>query len=297
MNQERPFKGMYVGLSVSESSESVGLGFPNVLVNRVTLQITAALLGQGAGIVFGHDWREDGVMEAVHAFAQRFHSTGASEDAAPPMLVNVLPWPIRPSLDLKDRDRLKETLLIEQAGLPEALGGIGVNPMTEDDSRFPYYRARALTHLRRRLSSIADAFLCIGGRTSGFHGRYPGVIEEAYFALATGKPLFIAGALGGASKAIAGALEHAPVPKLFDAPRELESQYVEQRKLTPNADEDATIDSDRVWAAFRSVGTQGISQTNGLSPAENQELFNTLSIDRVIELVLHGLANARLRPS
>jgi hypothetical protein len=68
---DRPLAGCIVNLSISESDDSAERGFPSWQVNRVTLQIVAALFGQGASVVFGHDWREDGVMQAVYGFARQ----------------------------------------------------------------------------------------------------------------------------------------------------------------------------------------------------------------------------------
>src|SRR5262245_42190162 len=94
----RPLTGLVVNLSVSESEDSTRHGFPAWQVNRVTLQFVAALFGQGAGVAFGHDWREDGVMEAVHGFALQTQpsfplSTGPTQAEDQPMLHNILPWP------------------------------------------------------------------------------------------------------------------------------------------------------------------------------------------------------------
>ena len=65
----RPLQDCAVGISISESEDSSDRGFPRWQVNRATVQTAAALLGQGAGVVFGHDWREDGVMDAIYRFA------------------------------------------------------------------------------------------------------------------------------------------------------------------------------------------------------------------------------------
>ncbi|HZC97659.1 MAG TPA: hypothetical protein VE267_16330, partial [Bradyrhizobium sp.] len=60
---QRPLQGCTIGLSISESADSTALGFPPWQINDVTVQMVAALFGQGASVVFGHDWRDDGVME------------------------------------------------------------------------------------------------------------------------------------------------------------------------------------------------------------------------------------------
>jgi hypothetical protein len=122
----RPLAGCVVALSISESEESAERSFPVWQVNRVTLQAVAALFGQGVGVIFGHDWREDGVMEAVHGFAREMQPPVplSPQDAAAvgqPLLRNLLPWPDIPRLPSDDLDRLASTLRVEEAGLPAEL--------------------------------------------------------------------------------------------------------------------------------------------------------------------------------
>ena len=98
----RPLTGRIVNISISESDDSARLGFPPWQVNRITLQTVAALFGQGATILFGHDWREDGVMEAVYGFARQVQppvplSAEHRESADGPLLLNMLLGPTNPT--------------------------------------------------------------------------------------------------------------------------------------------------------------------------------------------------------
>ena len=78
----------------------------------MTLQLVAATFGQGASVVFGHDWREDGVMEAVYGFARQVQppvplSSDSATAEAQPILRNLLPWPDNPHLPERDLEQLK----------------------------------------------------------------------------------------------------------------------------------------------------------------------------------------------
>src|SRR5262249_24100765 len=144
----------------------------------------------------------------------------AAPAAGQPLLRNLLPWPDRPALPMEDLKRLSSTLKVEAAGLPAELTDV------ERDARragpesplYQYVRARGLTFLRQRLDAISHARLCIGGRRTGFAGRYPGVVEEALLAVVNKKPLYVAGFLGGASQQIAEALQRRPMPDDFCRP-------------------------------------------------------------------------------
>lgn len=298
----RPLAGMTVNLSISQSDDSLKLGYPGWQVNRVTLQFVAALFGQGASIIFGHDWREDGVMEAVHGFALQMRpplplATEAAQAEAQPLMRNLLPWPDAPRLSQEEQEELSTTLKVQAGGLPEELRALDhvVSAAGPNDPRYAYFRARGLTHMRHTLTSLCHARLCIGGPRSGSQGRYPGLVEEALLALQHNKPLYIASLLGGASEQLVAAVEGARMPEDFCPPTHIGGLYLEQDvdEGYPGRHADRTIDREAVWQAFSEMGTEGIARTNGLSEAENNELLRTPIIDRAIELALTGLSRIR----
>jgi SLOG cluster2 len=294
----RSLAGCVVSLSISESEESAERGFPVWQVNRVTLQVVAALFGQGVGVIFGHDWREDGVMEAVHSFARQMQPPVplSPQDAAAvgqPLLRNLLPWPDTPRLPSDDLERLASTLRVEAAGLPAELERYEGETLSKspNDPLYRYLRARALTHLRHRLNAQCDARICIGGRTSGSAGRCPGVIEEALLALQSRKPLYLAGLLGGASRQVINAIEGRDMPRDF-CPGSIRDLYADPpvRETDRATEQDRMTDRAVIWALCGEGSVTKLAEVNGLTPEENQELFHTPVLDRVIQLTLAGLA-------
>jgi len=265
------------------------------------LQFVAALFGQGAGIVFGHDWREDGVMEAVHGFALQMQppiplSPEAAGAELQPRLRNILPWPDVPRLPEPQREQLRTTLRVETAGLPEELRQFDTEAQAAPNSPiYAYLRARGLTLLRHKLNDACDVRLCIGGRRSGSQGRYPGVIEEALLALQGNKPLYVASVLGGASEQVVGAIEGREIPPDFCGPTQTQHLYQQPPVTETNVAtrKDRVVDRVAVWREFVDTGTQRIAERNHLTIAENNELFHTPIIERAIELVLIGLSRVR----
>jgi SLOG cluster2 len=296
---KRPLGGIAVNLSISESEDSVRRGFPKWQVNRVTLQFVSAFFGQGTSVVFGHDWREDGVMEAVHGFALQIQPPGpmppmAAEAEGQPLLRNVIPWPESPHLSESEQEMLGSTLKIELARLPAEL------EQYDRDARaagprsplFQYVRARGLTFLRHRLNEVCHARLCLGGRRAGYQGRYPGVIEEALLAVQENKPLYVSSILGGASKQVVDAIEGKQMPSDFCVPNPTERLYQQPPVNEANLDtrSDRIVDRGAVWHEFAEKGSERISVLNGLTLEENNELLRTPVIERAIELVLTGLS-------
>jgi hypothetical protein len=299
---QRPLAGCAIGLSISESDDSTNRGFPAWQVNRVTLQVVEALFSQGAGVIFGHDWRDDGVMEAVHSFARQMQSPvplplAEAEATGQPLLRNLLPWPDKPHLSEGDIARLTSTLRVETAGLPAELAAQQTGALSAGAGSAPYryVRARGLTHLRHQLDSLSDARLCLGGRRGGSAGRYPGVIEEALLAVQSGTPLFLAGLLGGATKQVIDAIERKEMPDKFCQRTQVNDLYKSPPfvETDPATKPDRVVDRTAIWAAFMQTGVSKLAAVNRLTEDENQDLFHTPVLDRVIQLVLMALSRLR----
>lgn len=290
---ERLLAGRHLNLSMSAAETQGSPGYPASEINALLLQFTQTFLSQGAGLVFGHDWREDGIMETVHGFAQNCGPGPESEGTAPRML-NLVPWPDAILLPTTERERLKSTLHVSKVGLPsilqrfeqDALGGGPASPLHQ------YLRARGLTELRRALNGVSDARLCMGGPETSV-GRYPGIVEEAYLAVTDGIPLFVSSVLGGVAGQVACAFLDHDMPVGF-AQKTKPAPLYRNPPIADGVDhEDAHYDPARVWRTFRDLGLDGLSHLNGLSRGENEELLTTPVVERVVTLVVTGIARRK----
>ena len=59
-----------VNISVSPCSDAARIGYDERQINRIVIQMAQFFLDRNMRIIFGHDWREDGVMRAVANFAE-----------------------------------------------------------------------------------------------------------------------------------------------------------------------------------------------------------------------------------
>lgn len=297
----RPLEDIVVNLSISQSDDSERYGFAPLQVNRATLQIAAALCGQGARLIFGHDWRKDGIMEAIYGFARQVQgptplSPGGTVARQIPLLENLLPWPQTPYLPERHLEQLSPTLRVERAGLPAELKRFDfdneASHLDPTQNMYRYIRARGLTFLRHRLNDKSHARVCVGGRHSGYEGRYPGVIEEALFAVRADMPLYLAGFLGGATQQVINAFEGKLMTCTFCQPNAVQALYVSPPivETDPETKRDRIFDPTAVWNIFAEYGRSGLARCNGLSQEENSELFQTPAAERVIELILVGLS-------
>jgi hypothetical protein len=262
-------------------------------VTRIILQFVTALAGQGAGVAFGHDWRDDGVMEAVHGFVRQTAGPMPvpKEGHRHALLVNLVPWPERPALTEEERKRLSDILEVVEAGLP-----VGLKDFDEKfrrggpDKELLYLRARGLTHLRHRLGRISDARVCMGG-PEGALGRYPGIVEEAYLAVTDGVPLYISSLLGGVALQLVDALHGRAMPKDFGRKARASGLYTHPPLPEPEArKDDVAFNPERVWELFVKLGPKGLAEMNRLTWDEHDELMHTCSAERAIALVLAGVS-------
>jgi len=252
-----------VGISAHTSTEAARFGYDDRQINRIVIRMAQFFLDRDMRVIFGHDWREDGVMRAVADFAgvvsarvgaakerERTERSVAPGKLAEERMINVVPV---------GRDSLSSAAVAAELDSGGVLRVIPVSEAREHVSerarsavRIPNLdrvdaRVAQLTEFRHWLTVLLDpgCRVCMGGVTDGFQGKKPGVIEEAELALRYGKPVYLLGGFGGATCAFG----------------------IEQRRHGVGH-----------WHA-----------TNGLSMKEKDELFETTDVERGIRLIWRGI--------
>ena len=253
-----------VGISVSPSVEAERLGYDERQINRIVIRIAQYFLDRDMRIIFGHDWREDGVMRAVADFAgvvagraevladsdEGICGSQTPTDGPVARMVNVVP---------ARREELSGAALAAERDSGGVLSVVAASDMAAEvwehcGSELEAHgwvttcgREAELTRLRHCLTKMLapGCRVCLGGRTEGYQGREPGVMEEARLALTYRKPLYLMGGFGGATR-------------LFGAV--------------------AGYGGEPYWKA-----------RNGLSGEEKNELFETTDVERALGLISRGI--------
>ena len=253
-----------VGISVSPSAEAERLGYDERQINRMVIRMAQYFLDRDMRIIFGHDWREDGVMRAVADFAavvagraeelvepeEDLHGLEETTDGWVARMVNVVP---------ASREELSGAALEAERDSGGALSVIAAGDLASEvwERWGSEMKARGwvttggrggeLTRLRHCLTMMLSpgCRVCLGGRTEGYQGREPGVMEEARLALTYRKPLYLMGGFGGATRLFGAAPEH---------------------------------DGESYWSA-----------KNGLSGEEKRELFETTDVEWALGLISRGI--------
>ena len=252
-----------VGISVSPSEDALRLGYDDRQINRIVIRMARYFLDKDMRVIFGHDWRNDGVMRAVADFAGKVEPysqaisdlteesplLGHNRDESPRML-NVVPT---------SREA------ISTVALKAEQDGGGVLKVTSVDELSPKLRklfcnpeiiargeanktvASKLTELRHCITLLLDpgCRICLGGITDRYQGVEPGVTEEAKLALTFRKPLYLMGGFGGAARSFGEEQKHR---------------------------------QDSYWVA-----------NNGLTDGDKEELFDTTDIEHAIRLISKGI--------
>ena len=291
-----------IGISISGGNDDLSAhGFDEKDVNRVVRVIAETLLSHGGRLVFGQDWRPDGIMAEVLRLAQTYQSSGSrlqNYEDNNPMMVACVAWPDEPYADYSELQRLRGILSVEIVGNPETLPHLPTRVHRVESVRAEaetrYLRARSLTAMRHFLTEKCTARICLGGKMRGSSGRFPGIIEEALFALRAKKPLYLSGLLGGAAQSLIEAIHgETTMPPDFCKP---DPKIVHAFGLCANKrpNEDDSLKPVEVWKEFRRFGLAGLSALNGLSPVQNKQMFNAVTLNEVVGWLVMGLAKKRV---
>ena len=265
-----------VGISVSPCEDAAKIGYDDRQINRIVIRMAQYFLDQDMRVIFGHDWREDGVMRAVADFAAVVATRTMAEKEEELReevqrreyvvdeecrMVNLVATPAealsRAAVEAGEESGnvlavLSVHEIRDSAGWPEKLGGEPVAAERLRGRQVPETRGEELTVLREWITALLapGCRICLGGRMYGFQGDEPGVLEEAGLALNWGKPLYLLGGLGGATRA-------------FISTQKFAEKY----------------QSTRYWES-----------NNGLDIEEKKKLFDTVDVEVALRLIAKGIS-------
>jgi hypothetical protein len=312
--------GALIGLSLSGiapeaqlDAELQKLGFLRAHFDDAVAEIARFLLAGGADLAYGGDLRVGGFTEQLHDLVRLYGDPTAVGDQPRFRIRNFLSWVAHVGKD----DRILQFMdCLEPERLPlpnDVIAELGMDPQHAGPPPFQantaqsnYLDARCHTAMREAMNGRIAARVLLGGPLTGYSGRYPGLVEEAYFAIRAKLPVYLIGAFGGCTRTIIDALEgRKPTeltlpgqlllddefrqknPELGKTPYQERLKDFNRRAAKTSGVE--PIDYHAVLKCFTSQGIAGISRTNGLSKDENRRLFVTSNIHEIIYFVLKGL--------
>lgn len=292
-------QGQSIGISISESDpgELQALGLSGLHLQTAMLEIARQCLAQDATLIYGGDLRPTGFTENLLDLV-RHHNDAIIKVFNP--VVNYLAWPLKSTLDIAWAAQNKDAIKIQHCDAPADLKQSGLItdiPRGGDISGISgYIWARCLTAMREEIVEKTQARIMMGGRTLGYKGKYPGLVEEALLTLQANMPLYLLGGYGGVTRVIIQALQGEQPTQLtqayqctqpdYKALLEDYNQHIQQQQLPL-----ASIDYPAITKTFAKIGIKGLN--NGLTDEENLKLFETVNHEEAIGLILMGLARIK----
>lgn len=164
-----------------------------------------------------------------------------------------------------------------------------------------------LTDMRQAMYEKNEAQIFIAGKIPRSMSIIPGVLEEAYWAIKKGKPIYIIGAFGGVSAALADLFQNGNSPTLrkhfeeeqqkkawkqkYQKYKEYIQQYTDWGESIEDIDRRVDYASIKLFfLKYRSRKKNGAKYLdNGLSREENEILFKSKNILEISSLILKGL--------
>jgi len=201
-------------------------------------------------------------------------------------IYNYIPYPLNLSISTTDRAKYKNLLKLKECvpnGYETNLSSDKLNEFFNlKDFEHMEKWAISLTEMREKLINEIDVIIIMGGKTDGYKGRYPGILEEFLIARAKKKPVFLLGGFGGASEEIANLI------KGIDS--DLFTEEI-QFNNNPHYKEFYQNHVDLKYKELcEQIKNKSYNQlNNGLSKEENDMLFTSENSQEIIELIIKGI--------
>lgn len=303
---ELPFavlRGTQIGMSLSNivEDEAKAQGLLAAHVDDCIVHIARSLVSAGAAIAYGGDFRDNGFDELL---AQLISAYNENEVDEADLLFSYIAATVQRSAIPDDLP-----ITVRALGWTEDFKSEAILPAPDP----PVNAGRKALHtsdLRRAMTRHCFARVAIGGQArprsdgedDGYRGAYPGVVEEVWWSIRDQKPVYVVGGFGGAARVAAALLagEEAPLmreqswrdlPGFASFARicgEVRDDPLLAQLGAPSGMEEMAEQLSRAGRAL--LADDGASRTwNGLTVAENHELFFSTDLVRITGLVMKGL--------
>jgi hypothetical protein len=279
-----------VGLSISEIEDAHHRGYGKMHLRDALVELSRYLLVSGYQLAYGGDVRYNSTFNFAQVLFDLARNYNKVHIKPFEKIENFVPYPIYPSISETERANLEKVAKLIDVTPPMEINkdpNEVLKALTAEDK---VIWARSLTKMRILMNDSIAVRIIIGGKTRGFKGKYPGVIEEAYIALISKKPMFVIGGFGGAAAAIINALEGKKPEEMFEQFHTENPDYKEFMDLFNEEAQSShydLIDFDKLLKTFNVIGIEGLR--NGLDHQENQTLFRSTNPTEIISLIFTGL--------
>ena len=178
--------GKNIAISVSMPQDATLFGVGAAMFHDVSVELARHILAAGGKLVYGGDLRPDGFTAALGELTYQYASK-ADNDITHMYMTNYVAAPYCGGISEED----EETFYHNRVRLVKCAA-----PSADADV------AECLSSMRRQMEDDVIARIVMGGKTEGFKGSMPGIIEEATLSVQMEHPLYVLGGFGGAARQI-----------------------------------------------------------------------------------------------
>ncbi len=295
-------QGIRFGISISEPASPLGIrGNPTVFVNQISFQFATQFLIEGGSLIFGQKWKEGDIMfhladkyREIIRFAKPSDSTIGNPENAP--ILNFLAWPDEPPTDGDAVGMIRDGILnVRQIVTP----GLDDLTLPIQHPEYQFWRVRSLTAMRKQLVEHTNIRICIGGASGQATRRLPGVIEEAWLTTKAKKPLYLIGAIGGATRAMVNVILQRTMSNnerdMFVSNSQCKVCMEHSSSKFPYQEDEGPSYESNGWNAMHAFQSplllEDLAKTAGLEVEEYIRMMTAPDIERAMQWVGRGVTN------
>lgn len=283
-------KGKTIGISISESDNLNELGYSVAHLKDAIIEVARYIIVAGGKLAYGGDMRQGGFTELIFDLLAYYKADNVLQPNE--RFYSYLAYPLSTTLSTEKEAELRQKVSFKKITPPEDLQIANPKEFLKPDSTDNLYIwTRCLSKMRGEMETACDARIFIGGRTKGFKGKCPGILEELLIALEQKHPVYLIGAFGGITKdaidALCGKQSNSFSNEYYFDNVDYKNLYTYFNDKQP----DNTIDYKKYLSTLQEIGLKGIAEQNGLSKADNLRLTITPHISEIVYLILKGLTN------
>lgn len=283
-------KGKTIGISISESDNLSELGYGVPHLKDAVIEIARYILASGGKLAYGGDMRQGGFTELIFDLLAYYKADKTLQPHE--RFYSFLAYPLSTKLSIEKQAELRQNVSFRIIHPPLNLQITNTKEFLKPDTPDNLYIwTRCLTEMRENMEAECSARIFIGGRSKGFKGKCPGILEELLIAIQHNHPIYLVGAFGGITKDAIEALK-GNSPSSFSNEYYFNNEnYKKMFLFFNNKHTGSTIDYPMYLTQLQKYGLDKIADQNGLSVEDNLRLTKTPHISEVVYLILKGLNN------
>lgn len=279
--------GKKIGISISESEDIELNGFSDEHLKDAMVEFARYLLVQGATLLYGGDLRKDGytLLFSELSFQYRDRSEHRKNH-----FVNYSSYPIYLGISkTQELEFKKNRVEFIKVSPPETIQSVSESWFPPDTYKNKEEWAISLSKMRDEMNKTSDARIFLGGKSKGYSGSMPGLLEEIMLSIESKHPTYLIGAFGGMTGAIINSITGKNAEQVTEKFQFENASYKDFINCL-RKEKKASVNYPEMVKKLKSFGLKGLSDCNGLTKEENKILFTTPHIPVMIHYVLKGLS-------